>query len=116
MPDQPKDVSEFLEKARHRQSSAVQQQSKLEPHREAILAAVAAKIPITSIRETLAEDYSLQVSYSNLRSWIRRQPKGASSKPTKAKGAPSHGSAKPEPEVTEVPKVTNRPDVGMPGD
>ena len=36
------------------------------------MAAIGEGLPITSIREVLAEHYALKVSYSNLREWIRR--------------------------------------------
>ena len=68
--------------------------SKLEPHRAAILAAVAEGLPLSAIRSALAEHYQMTVSYTGLREWLHRQPeyrkttKGGAQKPmTKAEQA-----------------------------
>ena len=77
-------VAIFLSLTRQKHAAAERPKSKLECHREAIMAAIGEGLPITSIREVLAEHYALKVSYSNLREWIRRQPefrKGGARKP-----------------------------------
>ena len=74
MPLDHKDVATFLSLTRQKRASAERPKSKLEPHREAIMAAFAEGLPITAIREVLAEHCGLKVSYANLREWIKRQP------------------------------------------
>jgi hypothetical protein len=86
MPLDSKDVDVFLSLTRQKRAAAERPKSKLEAQREAIMAAVAEGLPITSIREVLAEHCGLKVSYANLREWIHRQPefrkgKGAIKKP-----------------------------------
>jgi hypothetical protein len=87
-------VALFLAQAREKRTTVDRPKSKLEPHREAIIAAVNEGVPVTTIQAVLAEHYGLKVSYSNLSGWIHRQPefrktaKGGTRKPmTKARQA-----------------------------
>jgi len=90
MPLDPKKVDEFLSLTRQESAAAVRPKSRLEPHREAILAAVAEGLPITAIRKVLEVHCDVKVTYTSLREWIKRQPdsskgKGAIKKPAKTK-------------------------------
>jgi hypothetical protein len=75
MPTDPKnDIDMFLSLARQKKAAIPRvPESKLEPHREVIMAAVNENLPITAIRAVLAEHRGLKTSYTNLRLWIRRQ-------------------------------------------
>jgi len=75
------DISKFIELTRQRQSVAEGQKSMLDPHREKILAAVAAKLHVTAIREVLESHYGVAVSYSNLRAWIKSRKTSARKSP-----------------------------------
>ena len=82
-------VALFLARAREKRAAVERPKSKLEPHREAILAAVKEGVPVTTIQAVLADHYRLKVSYSNLSGWIHRQrktAKGAASKTTTKTG------------------------------
>ena len=67
------DVAAFVALTRQKSENRPKPVSKLETHKKMIMAAVEQKLPVTMIREALAERCGLRVSYSNLRGWISRQ-------------------------------------------
>jgi hypothetical protein len=67
-------VALFLTRAKEERTIIDRPKSKMEPHREEILAAVKEGVPVTTIQAVLAKHYALTVSYSNLHGWIKRQP------------------------------------------
>jgi transposase len=105
---EPVNVTEFLSTLRQRRSAAEQQKSKLEPYHEAIFAAISEKFPIKAIHELLQENYTLTVSYSNLRDWIRKQPE--SHVKTRRKRSKAHVTAP----ATPTPGDTTPPTVPFP--
>ncbi len=73
MPLDIKNVDEFVSMTRQKHAAAARPKSKLEEGRESIMAAVAEGLPISAIREALAE-HGLKISYAGLREWLHRQP------------------------------------------
>ena len=76
----PKKVDEFLSLTSQESAAAVRPKSKLEPHREAIIAAVTEGVPVTAIRKVLEVHCGVKVSYTSLREWIKRQPESSKGK------------------------------------
>ena len=80
MPLDPKDVDAFIDFTRKKSAATERPKSKLEPYRDAILGAVAQGLPVSAIREVLAEQCALKITYQSLREWIKRQPEARKGK------------------------------------
>jgi hypothetical protein len=85
MPLDPKDVEAFIDFTRKKSAAAERPKSKLEPYRDAILGAVAQGLPVSAIREVLAEQCALKITYQSLREWIKRQPEARKGKAAEVK-------------------------------
>ena len=68
------DAEQLLKEARALAEQKRRRGSKLAPNWDFVINAVKEGIPLTTVRTILKTQCQLEVSYNNLRGWIRRQP------------------------------------------